>query len=328
MEYRNFGRTGLRVSKLGLGCGGFGGVGSEPSLFGQGEDAATAFAIMDRALELGINYFDTADSYGGGRSEEMIGRWLRARGTRDQIVISTKVFNRMGPGPNDGGLSRRHIMWAVEESLRRLRTEWLDLYVTHEVDPSTPLDETLRALDDLVHQGKVRYLGASNIEAWRLMKALWVSDRLGLARYEGVQNEYNLLHRGIEAEVLPLAADQHLAVTPFSPLAGGLLTGKYALEANYPPGSRMTLRPEPYRDLFSAPTFRSIAALSAQAAEWGVPVGALALAWVHSHPLVTAALIGPRSLAQFALAEESLQVSLTAEERDRILISMDAARAP
>src|SRR6266487_2139923 len=155
MEYRRFGRTGLKVSRLGLGCGGFGGVGSDPSLFGWGEDEATAFAIMDRALELGINYLDTANSYGGGRSEEMIGRWLRDRGARDQVVLSTKVFNRMGPGPNDGGLSRRHVVRAVEDSLRRLGTEWLDLYVTHDVDHETPLEETLRAFDDLVHQGKV-----------------------------------------------------------------------------------------------------------------------------------------------------------------------------
>ncbi|HXM55382.1 MAG TPA: aldo/keto reductase [Candidatus Dormibacteraeota bacterium] len=328
MEYRSFGRTGLRVSQLGLGCGGFGGVGSDPSLFDRGEDEATAFAIMDRALELGINYFDTANSYGGGRSEEMIGRWLRARGTRDQVVLSTKVFNRMGPGPNDAGLSRRHVMRAVEGSLRRLQTEWLDLYVTHEVDPETPLDETLRALDDLVHQGKVRYVGAGNIEAWRLGKALWVSDRLGLARFEGVQNEYNLLHRAIETEVLPLAADQQLAVTPFSPLAGGFLTGKYAPGGAYPAGSRMTLRPEPYAGLLDAATFRAIAALRAEAAERGVSMAALALAWVHSHPLVTAALIGPRSLAQFAPAVESLQDGLSAGERQAIVDRMEAARAP
>jgi len=328
VEYRNFGRTGLKVSKLGLGCGGFGGVGSEPSLFGRGEDEATAFAIMDRALDLGINYFDTADSYGGGRSEEIIGGWLRSRGTREQIVLSTKVFNRMGPGPNDTGLSRRHIMRAVEDSLRRLQTDWLDLYVTHEVDPWTPLDETLGALDGLVRQGKVRYVGASNIEAWRLTKALWISDRHDIARYEGVQNEYNLLNRGIEAEVLPLAEDQGLAVTPFSPLAGGFLTGKYSLHAGHPPGSRMTLRPQPYSGLLTAATFSAIDALRAEAAQWGVSMGALALAWVHSHPRVTAALIGPRSLEQFALAQASLQVGLTAEDRDRILARMEAARAP
>jgi aryl-alcohol dehydrogenase-like predicted oxidoreductase len=328
VEHRRFGRTGLRVSRLGLGCGGFGGVGSEPSLFGRGEDEAAAFAIMDRALELGINYFDTANSYGGGRSEEIVGRWLRARGTRDQVVVSTKVFNRMGPGPNDAGLSRRHVMRAVEDSLRRLQTDWLDLYVTHEVDPETPLDETLRALADLVHQGKVRYLAASNIEAWRMATSLWVSDRLGLARFEGVQNEYNLLNRGIEAEMLPLAAAQGLAVTPFSPLAGGFLTGKYALGGEYPAGSRMTLRPEPYAGLLNRGTFRAIEALRAEAAERGVSMGALALAWVHGHPQVTAALIGPRSPEQFAPAVDSLQVGLSTEDRRRILDRMEAARAP
>lgn len=326
MEYRRFGRTGLRVSQLGLGCGGFGGIGSEPSLFGQGEDERTAFAIMDRALELGITYFDTANSYGGGRSEEMIGRWLRARGTRDQVVLSTKVFNRMGPGPNDGGLSRRHVLRAVEDSLRRLQTDWIDLYVTHEPDPETPLDETLRALDDLVHQGKVRYVGSSNIECWRLARALWISDRLGLARYEGVQNEYNLLNAGIEAEVLPLAADQGLAVTPFSPMAGGFLTGKYGPDREFPEGSRMTLRPGPYQGLVTPATFRAVDALRAEAADRGVSMGALALAWVHRHPQVTAALIGPRSLEQFAPAVESLQVALNADDRARIRARMEAAR--
>ena len=328
VEHRRFGRTGLRVSRLGLGCGGFGGVGSDPALFGRGEDEAAAFAIMDRALELGIDYFDTANSYGGGRSEEMVGRWLRARGTRDQVVLSTKVFNRMGPAPNDAGLSRRHLLRAVEDSLRRLQTDWLDLYVTHEVDPDTPLDETLRALDDLVHQGKVRYVGASNIEAWRLAKSLWISERLGLARFEVVQNEYNLLNRGIEAEVLPLAADQALAVTPFSPLAGGFLTGKYAPGRAFPAGSRMTLRPEPYAGLLNPGTFRAIDALRAEAAERGVSAAALALAWVHTHPQVTAALVGPRSPEQFAPAVESLQVGLSAEDRQRILDRMEAARAP
>lgn len=327
MEYRRFGRTGLRVSRLGLGCGGFGGVGSEPLLYGRGEDEATAFAIMDRAVELGINYFDTADSYGGGRSEEMIGRWLRSRGTRDTIVLSTKVFNRTGPGPNDAGLSRRHVLHAVEDSLRRLQTDWLDLYVTHEVDPHTPLDETLRALDDLVHQGKVRYVGASNTEAWRLTKSLWVSDRLGLVRYDGVQNEYNLLNRAIEPEVLPLAADQDLAVTPFSPMAGGLLTGKYALGRDHPAGSRLTLRPGPYAGLLTAETFRAIEALRAQAADRGVSPGALALAWVLANPAVTAALIGPRSLEQFQPALEAVPIGLTAADRDRIADRMEAARA-
>jgi len=316
------------VSQLGLGCGGFGGVGSEPSLFGRGEDEADAYAIMDRALDLGIDYLDTADSYGGGRSEEIVGRWLRARGTRDQVVLSTKAGNRTGPGPNDAGLSRRHVMRAAEASLRRLQTDWVDLYVTHEVDPATPIDETLRALDDLVHQGKVRYVAASNVEAWRLTRALWVSDRLGLTRFDGVQNEYNLLHRGIEAEVLPLAADQGLAVTPFSPLAGGLLTGRYAFGADPPPGSRVALRPGPYVGLLRGATFRALDALRVEAADRGVSMPALALAWVHQHPQVTAPLIGVRSPEQLDVAMESLRIVLSTEDRERIVARMDAAGEP
>jgi len=183
-------------------------------------------------------------------------------------------------------------------------------------------------MDDLVRQGKVRYAGSSNTEAWRLAKALWVSDRLALVRYDGVQNEYNLLRRGIEAEVLPLAADQELAVTPFSPMAGGLLTGKYAPGRDHPPGSRLTLRPGPYAGLLTPATFRTIDALRAEAAERGVSAGALALAWVLGHPSVTAALIGPRSVEQFAPAVESLGVRLTAADRDRIVERMDAAKAP
>lgn len=327
MEYRLYGRTGFRVSVLALGCGGFGGVGSAPELFGRGEDEEAAFALMDRALELGINYFDTADTYGGGRSEETVGKWLSSRGVRDQVVLSTKVGNRLGPGVNEAGLSRRHLSLAVEGSLRRLRTDRVDLYVTHEVDPDTPLDETLRALDDLVRAGKVRHAGASNIEAWRLAKSLWIAGRLGVGRYESVQNEFNLLHRGAEAELLPLALDQQLAVTPYSPLAGGWLTGKYRRDAAPPPGSRMTLRPQPYGDFQNEATFRALDALAAESRERGLSMAGLALAWVTSHPAVTAALVGPRTLDQFAPAVESLQASLTAEERERIARRMEEARA-
>src|SRR5215207_5251446 len=164
MHYKNLGRTGLKVSAVGLGCGNFGGIGSAPAFFGKGETQAEAFALMDAAWELGINFFDTADAYGGGRSETAIGNWLKSkdRAVRDQLIISSKVFNPVGDGPNDRGLSRRHIFRQVEASLRRLGADYLDIYLIHEPDPSTPLDETLRALDDLVHQGKVRYIGASN----------------------------------------------------------------------------------------------------------------------------------------------------------------------
>ena len=170
MKYRILGRTGVRVSSLGLGCGGFGGIGSEVSLFGQGESEQQAFVLMDRAVDLGVNYFDTADSYGGGLSEEMVGRWMARRGARNGIVLATKVFNPMAGDINSGGLSRRHIMRAVDDSLRRLQTDRIDLYFAHQVDPVTSLDETMRAFDDLVRAGKVLYLGFCNIEPWRVVK--------------------------------------------------------------------------------------------------------------------------------------------------------------
>ena len=327
VEYRLVGRTGLRVSLLGLGCAGFGGVGSEVALFGGGEDEEAAFAIMDRAFELGINHFDTANSYGGGRSEEMVGRWLGSRGVRQEIVLATKVATRLGPGVNDGGLSRRHILQQVEASLRRLGTDWLDVYITHQVDPETAPEETLRALDDLVRSGKVRYVGAANIEGWRLMKQLWTSDRLGLARVELVQNEYNLLRRTAEAQVLPVAEDQTLAIVAYSPLAGGWLTGKYRRGEPAPSGSRMTTRAGPYRHLQNQRTFDALDALAAEAAERGVSMGALALAWVTSHPCVASALVGPRRPDQFDAAVESLGLTLTADDRQRLVERMEAAPA-
>ncbi len=327
MEYRLFGRSGVHVSVLGLGCGGFGGIGSAPELFGKGEDQATAFALMDRAWEAGINYFDTADSYGGGASERMIGAWLKARKVRDQLFLSTKVFYAMAEGPNDRSLSRRHIIQAVEGSLRRLQTDYLDLYVTMEPDPNTPVEETLRAMDELVRAGKVRFIGASNIDARQLSESLSASRRLGLARYESVQNSYSLLDRAIEAEVLPLAAREQLAVTPFGPTSGGLLTGKYRFGEPAQPDSRMALRPQPYRHLLNARTFRSIDALRAAATERGVATGTLALAWVLSHPQVTAALIGPRRVEHFAAWLEAVDIRLTPHERAALVSQMEAIAA-
>ncbi len=325
MEYRLFGRTGMRVSVLGLGCGGFGGVGSAPELFGKGEDKDTAFALMDHALEVGINYFDTADSYGGGVSETIIGAWLAQRKTRDQVVLSSKVFYAIAEGPNDRSLSRRHITQAIEGSLRRLQTDHLDLYVIMEPDPQTPLEETLETMNDLMRAGKVLHIGASNITAPQLREALTTSDRLGVRRYQSVQNGYSLLERGIETDVLPLAAKERIAVTPFSPTAGGLLTGKYRAAQPPPPGSRVDLRPQPYQHLMNERTFRSIDALRGAAAERGVDIGALALAWVLQNPAVTAALIGPRSVAQFTPWLEAVDVRLTAEERDALVATMEAA---
>jgi 1-deoxyxylulose-5-phosphate synthase len=327
MEYRLLGRTGVHISVLGLGCGGFGGVGSAPELFGKGEDQPTAFALMDRAWEAGINYFDTADSYGGGASETMIGAWLKTRKVRDKLVLSTKVFYAMAEGPTDRSLSRRHIVQAVEGSLRRLQTDYIDLYVTMEPDPNTPVEETLRAMDELVRAGTVRFIGASNIDARQLSESLAASRRLGLARYVSVQNSYNLLERAIEAEVLPLAAHEQLAITPFGPTAGGLLTGKYRYGEPAQKDSRMALRPQPYQHLLNQRTFRSIDALRAAAAARSVTTGALALAWVLSHPQVTAALIGPRRVEHFAPWLEAVDIHLTPAERKALVSQMEAVAA-
>src|SRR5438093_12132091 len=300
MDYRRLGSTGLKVSRLGLGCGNFGGIGSAPQFFGMGEDETQAFALMDRAFDAGINFFDTANAYGGGRSESCIGKWLRAKGSavREQLLVSSKVFNPVGPGPNDRGLSRRHILQQVDESLGRLRTDRLDLYLTHEPDPETPLEETLAALDDLVRQGKVLYVGASNIEAWRLARTLWISDVRKLVRFEWVQNSYSLLDRAAERELFPLCEACGVGFTAFSPLAGGWLSGKYRSAGAYPEGSRMTLRPEPYLHLVSDRVFDGVSALAAEARVRRIDITALAIAWVLHQSRVDAAIVGPRTPAQ------------------------------
>ena len=320
MHYSSLGSTGLKVSAFGLGCGNFGGVGSAPELVGQGESRYEAFELMDLALDLGINFFDTANSYGGGRSERYIGDWLRAKGNRarDQILISSKVYNPVGDGPNDWGLSRRHIFEQVDASLQRLGVDALDMYLIHEPDPTTPLLETLGALDDLVHQGKVRYLGASNMPAWLMTKSLWLSDMNGLQRFEWIQNEYSLLERGDEVELFPLLEDQGIGYTPFSPLTGGLLTGKYSYEGEYPDGSRMTLRPDPYHKYWTERTFAGLEKFEAHAEARDVSMAALALAWVASHPLVTAPIIGPRRPSHFEPVREALSLELDAEERKQL----------
>jgi len=317
MEHRRLGRTGLKVSRLGLGCGNFGGVGSDPRFYGQGESEAEAFALMDRALEMGIDFFDTADAYGGGRSESFIGRWLKTKDASvvDRVLVSSKAFNPVGDGANDRGLSRRHLKRQVERSLKRLGIKRLDMFLIHEPDPETSLEETLEALDDLIHQGKIHYIGASNIEAWRLAKALGVSDRQGVNRFEWVQNGYSLLERAPERDVFPLCAEERLGFTPFSPLAGGWLTGKYASAEGFPAGSRMTLRPEPYAHLRNERVLRAIAAFGERARDRGASMAALAIAWVLSHPRTTAVILGPRRPEHLDPAEEALSIRLSEAER-------------
>src|SRR5262245_14500187 len=320
MEYRRLGSTGVKISRLALGCGNFGGIGSAPAFYGMGEDEAQAFELMDRAVDAGINVFDTADAYGGGRSETYIGNWMAARGSaiRERVLLTSKVFNAVGPGPNDRGLSRRHILRQIDASLSRLRTDRLDLYLIHEPDPETPLDETLEALDATVGAGKVLYTGASNIEAWRLAHALSIADVRRLTRFACVQNSYSLLDRAAEREMFPLCADRGIAFTAFSPLAGGWLTGKYRAGPPYPPGSRMTLRPEPYRDFERAPVFDGLASLADEARARGVTTSALALAWVLRQPRVDAAIVGPRRCDQLDDALSSMTVELTEGDADRL----------
>lgn len=320
MHYKRLGRTGLKISAVGLGCGNFGGIGSTPALFGKGETEPEAFAVMDAAWEMGINFFDTANAYGGGRSETYIGSWLRTKGAgvRDQLVLSSKVFNPVGHGPNDRGLSREHVMRQIEASLRRLDTDHLDMYLIHGPDSGTPLGETLRAFDNLVRHGKVRYVGACNMPAWVMAQALWMSDRDNLCEFASVQNAFSLLERGDELEMFPLCAEQRLGYTPFSPLAGGWLTGKYTIGDAYPEGSRMTLRPQPYATYVKPETFAGLERLRMEADGRGVSMAALSLAWVMSHPLVTAPIIGPRRPEHLQTARDALGMQLTAEERGAI----------
>jgi aryl-alcohol dehydrogenase-like predicted oxidoreductase len=316
VEVTRLGRTELEVSRIGLGCGNFGGVGSAPELFGQGESIEEAFALMDAAFEAGITFFDTAASYGGGRSEAWVGRWRAERGA--DVRLSTKVYWSVTGDPDDQGLSHDRILREVEGSLERLQAERIDMYLTHEPDSETPIEETLRALDELVRSGKVRAIGASNLDGKQLQEALETSDRLGLARFEWVQNEYSLLQRGPEDDVLPICEREGLGFTPFSPLAGGWLTGKYRRGEPYPGGSRMTLRPEPYSELETDRTFDALEAFEAAAADRGVEPATLAIAWVLGHPQVTSVVVGPRRPAHLEPALGALDVPLSLQERDEL----------
>jgi len=326
MEYRRLGSTGVKVSRLALGCGNFGGVGSAPAFYGMGETESQAAELLDHAFDAGINLLDTADAYGGGRSEQAIGRWLAARGpaVRDRVLVSSKVYNPVGPGPNQRGLSRVHIVRQIDASLARLRTDHIDLYLIHEPDPDTPIDETLRALDDAVRAGKILYLGASNIEAWRVAVARGISDRHGLASFAWVQNAYSLLDRTAEREMLPFCADQGVGFTAFSPLAGGWLTGKYRANAAYPDGSRMTLRPEPYVHLATERVFRGLLRFTEAAQARGVTSDALALAWALHHRQVDAVIVGPRTPAHLTSALAALDIALSPDDAAALAALFDA----
>jgi aryl-alcohol dehydrogenase-like predicted oxidoreductase len=313
VERRPLGGSGIEVSRIVLGCGNFGGIGSAPELFGQGESRDEAFELMDAAWAAGITVFDTAASYGGGRSESWVGEWRDERGA--PVVLSTKVFWSVTGDPSDCGLSRDRILRELNGSLGRLRTDGVDMYLTHEPDEATPIAETLGALDEVVRAGKAGAVGASNLDGAGLEEALETSDRLGLTRFTWVQNEYSLLRRGAEEDILPICERESLGFTPFSPLAGGWLTGKYRHGEAYPSGSRMTLRPDPYDDLVNEATFAGLEAFVVEAAARGVEPATLAIAWVLGHPQVTAVVVGPRRPEQLDSALAATELELTQEER-------------
>jgi aryl-alcohol dehydrogenase-like predicted oxidoreductase len=308
MKYVNLGRTGLKVSELCLGTMQWGWTAGE----------TTACEVMDAFVDAGGNFIDTADMYSswvdgnpGGVSEQIIGRWMKARGNRRDIVLATKVRGKMWEGPNGEGLSRAHIMQAAEDSLRRLDTEVIDLYQVHWDDLETPMEETLRALDDLVRQGKVRYLGCSNFDAWRLTKALWTSDKLGLARYDSLQPNFSLVRRaGFEAELLPLCESEGIGVIPYSPLAGGFLTGKYQPDADKPDSARL----EAVKRYFNDRDWGTLATAERVAADHMATPAQIALAWQLAQAVISAPIIGANSVAQLQESVKATGVVLSADD--------------
>jgi aryl-alcohol dehydrogenase-like predicted oxidoreductase len=308
MEIVRLGKAGLKVSRICLGT----------MTFGSGADEGTSFHLMDRFVERGGTFLDTADQYGAGVSEEIVGRWIAARGNRDQIVLATKVFTQMGPGPNDGGLSRIHIQRGVEDSLRRLQTDVIDLYQVHRWDYASPPEETMEALNDLVRQGKVRYIGCSNLKAWHLAKYLGLAKDHGWSRFICLQPIYSALNRSIENEVLPLCAEEGLGVIVYNPLAGGVLTGKYRRGETPSKGTRLGDMTG-YQGRYLTEQALDLVDSFLQAARTrGVTPAQLALAWVLAEPRVTCPIVGARTLAQLDDTLGGLEIALTAAERAEI----------
>ena len=308
MKYVRLGRTGMKVSRICLGCWSYGNH-ADWAL-----EIDRARPILEKAFDLGINFFDTANVYSSGRSEEILGEVLEDR--RSDLILATKVYLNMGEGPNDRGLSRLHIMQQIEGSLRRLRTDHVDLYQIHRWDYDTPIDETLSTLDDLVHQGKVRYIGASSIWAWQFAKALWTSDKLGLVRFESMQNHYNLCYREEERETIPFCRDQQIAIIPWSPLARGFLTGKYK-RGETPKSVRYKSDSGVRERFFRAVDFDIAERVEHIAREKDVTPAQIALAW-HFHKGVTAPIVGATKVEHIEDAVASLDVRLTKDDVKRL----------
>ncbi len=312
MKYRRLANTGIYVSELCLGAMTFGGIGQFKAIGALGQKEADT--LVHRSLDVGINFFDTANVYSVGRSEEMLGTALGAR--RPDVIVATKVRGRMGDGPNQIGLSRVHIMQECDASLRRLGTDYIDLYQIHGHDPDTDIQETLGALNDLVRAGKVRYIGCSNLSAWQLMKALGISRQQGLAEFISTQSYYSIAGRELEREIIPLLDDQGLGLLPWSPLAGGFLSGKFTRDGEGDPDARRTTFHFPPIDKTRA--YDIIDVMREVATAHAVSVAQIALAWVLHQPAVTSVIIGAKRLEQLDDNLGSVDVALTDDEFERL----------
>jgi aryl-alcohol dehydrogenase-like predicted oxidoreductase len=309
LERRRLGRSEQTVPRVALGCGNFGGVGSAPELFGQGLSRAEAFALMDAGWELGIDHFDTADAYGGGRSERMVGAWISSRGVRP--LLTTKTYNPMDAGA-DFGLAPDRVARQLESSLERLGVESVDLYLAHEFDPAVPVSETFGAFEELRAAGMIRAYGVSNFDAAQLSAAL------AAGMPAAIQNEHSLLARGDEDTVLPLSERALVSYVVFSPLAGGWLTGKYRRGAPYPAGSRMTQRPEPYAPLVTGATFDRLQGLEGLARARGGSMAGVALGWLLADPRVTQVVVGPGRPEHLTPVREALDRPLSTDELSQL----------
>ena len=315
MEYRKLGNAGLKISAIGLGT----------NTFGKRVDEATAAAIVDRAIDLGINYIDTANTYDRGTSEMFIGRAIKDK--RSRVIIATKFGKPMGNGPNDRGGSRHYIMQEVEASLKRLKTDYIDLYQFHEPDPDTSIEETLRAMDDLVRSGKIRYMGTSNFAAWQLCEAHWTTRMNNLNTIITEQSRYNLLDRKIEAELVPLCRSYNIGIIPWGPLAGGFLTGKYHRGNKVSPEWRLAQGTKLYGNLFSDANWDKLAKLDDFATQRGHTMGELAIAWLLAKPWIATVIAGAREPDQVMVNAAACAWKLTHEECaevDRISDSKDS----
>jgi aryl-alcohol dehydrogenase-like predicted oxidoreductase len=320
MEMRRLGNTGLKVSPL---CFGTMTFGSQWTQIGT-TDQSQAKALVDRCIEAGVNFFDTADVYSTGESEEILGKALGKR--RRDVIIATKVRGRMSDAPNDVGLSRHHILASVDASLQRLGTDWIDLYQVHSWDALTPLEETLRALDDCVRWGKVRYIGASNFAGWHLMKALAISERLGLERFVTLQPLYNLVMRDVENELVPLCQDQSLSLLPWSPLAGGFLTGKYRRDVDNPEGARRVLAEDQFLKFDEERGLDVVETLTEIASAHDGTVAQAALNWLLAKPYVASVIIGARTMEQLEENLATIRWKPTPEQVDQLDAMMPPPR--